>query len=263
MYQPGRGKRSRKSDAPSPGGTAQPGHALPQTPPVAAGGGFGDVPVSAADQPLLASGVRKMAKGEKLSREEQAALRRYEKQRDEKKRWAIYRSIPQKDWRLLSGKQTKQINEQAERYGLPMGGPTIDLTKLVPGLYRFLADNSRKLARDEDEDEALLAGGGGNSPALEAYRVEKAALARLDRLEREGQLIPREEARQRLGQAGAVLRTAGETLQRQYGPAAAEILFEALNDAKREIDRTFGDPADGGTSTSSNDAAADHNGDVS
>jgi hypothetical protein len=82
--------------------------------------------------------------------------------------------------------------------------------------------------------------GGGSSPALERYREERAALARLDRLEREGQLLPRDQAKESLGRIAGILRGAGDALQRQFGPAAVEILYEALTDAQREMDRSFG-----------------------
>jgi hypothetical protein len=52
-------------------------------------------------------------------------------------------------------------------------------------------------------------------------------------------------ARQALGRVAVILRGAGDTLQRQFGPAAVEILYEALDDAVREIDRSFGTPASG------------------
>jgi hypothetical protein len=170
-----------------------------------------------------------------LTREERAALARHEKAKEEKLRWQYYRSIPQKHWRAMSGRQTKVLNEQATRYGLPLGGATIDLPTLARAVHDFLADNARKLAR---EDDALLKGGGA-SPALERYREERAALARLDRLQRERELVPRQEVRVALGQIAAILRGAGETLGRQFGAAAAEVLHEALDDARKEIDRSF------------------------
>ena len=85
---------------------------------------------------------------------------------------------------------------------------------------------------------------GGSSPALERYREERAALARLDRLdrlERENVLLPRDQVREALGRIAAVLRAAGESLQRQYGGGAAELLHEAIDDAEREMKRTFGE----------------------
>ncbi|OHB79568.1 MAG: hypothetical protein A2W31_18105 [Planctomycetes bacterium RBG_16_64_10] len=42
------------------------------------------------------------------------------------------------------------------------------------------------------------------------------------------------------GRIAAVLRVAGESLQRQYGAAAGQLLYEALDDAEREIERAFG-----------------------
>ncbi|HEX8553254.1 MAG TPA: hypothetical protein VF695_00980 [Sphingomonas sp.] len=135
--------------------------------------------------------------------------------------------------------QTAGLHEQAERYGLPIGGPTIDLPKLARRLHDFLAENAAQLAKEPDE---LMVG--GSSPALERYREERAALARLDRLdrlERENVLLPRDQVREALGRIAAVLRAAGESLQRQYGGGAAELLHEAIDDAEREMKRTFGE----------------------
>ena len=73
------------------------------------------------------------------------------------------------------------------------------------------------------------------------YREERALLARLDRLERERSLLPRDEVRVTLGRICAFIRGAGETLQRRIGRDAVEILYEALDDAERDIARYFGD----------------------
>ena len=54
-------------------------------------------------------------------------------------------------------------------------------------------------------------------------------------------LLPRDEAREALGRIAAILRGAGETLQRQFGSEAAGVLIEAMDDAQREIDRCFGE----------------------
>ena len=75
--------------------------------------------------------------------------------------------------------------------------------------------------------------------ALERYRRERAALARLDRLERQRRVLPREQIREALGRVAAILRGAGEALGRQFGPGAVELLYEALDDAQREIDRSL------------------------
>ena len=127
-----------------------------------------------------------------------------------------------------------------QRYGLPFGGASIDLPAVVRALHDFLATHAVALAKDQDE---LMRGSG--SPALEEYRQERAKLARLDRLEREGQLVPRDESREALARIATILGGAGDALGRQFGPGAVELLHEALDDAQREIERVFGEGTDG------------------
>ena len=198
----------------------------------AAGSGTGSL-----DRKLATDAYRKVLAGQELTVREQTALKRFEKEKEERLRWQYYASIPQKHWREMSGRQAKIINEQALRYDIPFGGASINLPAVVRSLHDFLADNAHKLAREDDE---LLQGNG--SPALERYREERAAMARLDRLEREKQLVPRDEVREALGRIAAIIRGAGDTLQRQFGQSAADILFEALDDAAREVDRAFEGP---------------------
>lgn len=197
---------------------------------------------SRVDKDLVAGAYRKIMAGQELTGQERAALKRHEKEKEEQLRWQYYRSIPQKHWREMSGRQTKVINEQAVRYGIPFGGAKIDLAAVVRAWHDFLAENAVKLSREEDD---LLQGAA--SPALERYREERAAIARLDRLERERQLVPRDEAREALGRIASILRGAGDTLQRHFGQDAVEILYEALDDAQREINRAFGDASDADT----------------
>lgn len=197
-------------------------------------------PAAKVDADLVAKAYRKVMDRQELTKQERAALKRHEKEKEERLRWQYYAAIPQKHWRQMSGRQTKVINEQAERYEIPFGGAFINLAAVVRGLHDFLADNAVKLSRDDDP---LMQGSG--SPALERYREERAALARLDRLAREGKLIPRDETREALGRVASILRGAGDSLQRQFGAEAAEILYEALDDCGREVDRTFGVDSDG------------------
>lgn len=190
------------------------------------------------ERDTAARAYRKVMSGEKLSRAETYALRKFEKQKEESTRWQYYRSIPQKHWREMSGRQTKVLQEQAQRYGIPFDGRTIDLPAVVRALHDFFKRNAVKLSADDE----LLSG--ESSPALERYREERAALARLDRLERERVLVSRQEVREGLTRVVSVLRTAGETLQRQFGPGALEILNEALLEVEREMERSDGEPSD-------------------
>jgi hypothetical protein len=187
------------------------------------------------DKELAQKAVRKVMAGERPTAKEAAALRRHEAEQEEVRRWQYYEAIPQKHWREMSGRQTKVLNEQAERYGIPFGGRTICLPRVVKAFHDFLAKNARKLA---DEDDPLL-NSDVASPALERYREERAAMARLDRLEREGQLVARGDVREGLGRVASILRAAGDGLLQQFGRDAVELLNEALSDAEREIERLF------------------------
>ncbi len=193
-------------------------------------------PTAASDMDAVARGYRKIMDGNQsgLTKEERNALKRHEKEKEERIRWQYYNSIPQKHWRQMSGRQTKVINEQAIRYEIPFGGASINLPAVVRSLHDFLAVNKHKLSRDDDD---LM--NGAATPALERYREERAALARLDRLEREGKLVARDTIRQSLAQVASLIRAAGESLQRQFGQGAADVLNEALDDAEREIASFF------------------------
>jgi phage terminase Nu1 subunit (DNA packaging protein) len=97
--------------------------------------------------------------------------------------------------------------------------------------------------RPADGCDPLLVGG-ERSDALERYRDERAKLARLDRLERERQLIPRDEIHGLLAEVAGLLRAAGDRLQKQFGRDAQDVLDNALDDVDRLVDRLCDD--DGG-----------------
>ncbi len=115
------------------------------------------------DSDLVARAYRKVMDRQELTKPERAALKRHEREKEERLRWQYYGSIPQKHWRQMSGRQAKVINEQAERYGIPFGGPSINLPAVVRALHDFLADNAHKLAR---EDDPLMQGSGSSGRSL-------------------------------------------------------------------------------------------------
>ncbi|HUX16278.1 MAG TPA: hypothetical protein VMW52_07375 [Phycisphaerae bacterium] len=188
------------------------------------------------DQQLAAAALRKQQLGERPSRDEAAALRRVMRAREEVDRWKHYSTVPKKDYADLAGRQQKVLNEQAARYGIPIGGPTIDLVAVFHWLHDFLARNARKLTAGDDDDPMMA---GCASPWLEKYRREKTLLARLDRKRREGDLLERDTVHEALGRIASILRGAGDTLQRQFGVDAHRVLEEALDDADREIAAAF------------------------
>ena len=60
--------------------------------------------VDAMDQRQAAAAYRKLMNGEVLTQREHTALKRYEKDKEERLRWEFYASIPQKHWRRMSGR---------------------------------------------------------------------------------------------------------------------------------------------------------------
>lgn len=195
--------------------------------------------ISKLDRELAAAALRKRQQGEQPTRAEMVALRRFEAAREEQQRWEHYASIPKRHWQQLSGRQSKVLNEQAVRYGLPVGGPTIDLAAVARWLHDFLAKHARRLATLEEEADPLLAAG-GTSPALEEYRRERAKLARLERLEREGALVARDDVHAVLTELAGVLRRMGDELQRKHGAAAQRLVDETLDAFAQTVGRWLG-----------------------
>jgi len=201
-----------------------------------------ETPTEPPPPPVLASEVefrrqvaaaqRKVKSRSELTNQERAALKKFERDREEGLRWQYYGTIPAKHWKVMSGRPAQVINEQSERYGIPFGGAVIDLTKVARALHDFFAANAMKLAKPEDP---LMAG--GDSPMLEKYREEQYLMAKLKRGEMERTLIPRDETRMCMGRMATILRNCGEVLQRQFGPGALDVLNEALDDAEAEVMR--------------------------
>jgi hypothetical protein len=185
----------------------------------------------AIERQELAAAYGKLLRKETLSRREKSALSRFERDREERLRWQYYGSIPKKHWQRMSGRQVKVINEQAARYGLPISGPVIDLSKFVRAFHDFLARHAYRLSTEDDD----LLRSGGSSPALERYREEKALIARLDRLEREKELVSAKEVEQFCLWFADRIRNAAELVGRRFGDEALAIYTDALDDCHQMI----------------------------
>jgi hypothetical protein len=183
---------------------------------------------------LAQSAIAKMRAGKTPTRQEAAALKRVEREREEAARWDFYRTIPKKHWRMMSGRQEKVLNEQAERYGLPIGGAVIDLTSFVKRFHDFLAENARKLAMATGADSE------GESPSLERKRAADAQMAEMRVAAARGELVKISEIADGLGIGAAKLREAIERLEKKFGREAANIMVEALDDAERVWRETAG-----------------------
>ena len=126
------------------------------------------------DRELAARALEKRTRGEAPTTAERAALKRVEAAREEQLRWHYYRTIPQKHWKQMSGKQTKQLHAQAATYGLPFGGAVVDLPEVVQALHAFLAENAPALA--------VARGKIGMGTAAEADRERKHYQAKREKL---------------------------------------------------------------------------------
>jgi len=198
------------------------------------------------DLDLAAQAEAKRQAGQRPTRDELAAERRVAKRRDEEERWRIYRTIPKGDWAKMSGRQQKVLNEQAGRYGIPLIGKEISLPEVVFWLHQFFAENKFRFADDDAPQWA------------EELRRENTRLKRMVRKEKQGELIPRGDLREGLALMASILRRCGDTLQRQYGPEARDVLDDALNECLEEVQAAIGvsDAAEEKKTTTPGDTSA-------
>lgn len=178
--------------------------------------------VDPADRELARSALDKRRNGKRPTREEERALRRIEAAQAEAARAEAFGSITKKEWQAWSGRQQKILNEQAARYGIPIGQAIIRLPEVVLWLHDFLAENAAKLAAHEEADTS-------ERDLLQ----ERAALARLKRQEKEGQLVALPVVQETMARWAQRLRQAAELLGRRHGAEAQAILDDALDDCGR------------------------------
>lgn len=134
----------------------------------------------------------------------------------------------------------KVCGDLFDMHRLPVSGPVVDLFAVVAALRQRMHEYFA-LRREDPEDPM---GSGGDSPALERWREEKWMLARLDRQEREKTLIPRDLVREIMVLQSTIVRPALESLQRQFGPEAYDLMAGALADYLRAAGERLEPPAD-------------------
>jgi hypothetical protein len=191
------------------------------------------------DATLARAALQKQQRGERPTREERGALRRVQRSRDDELRREHFATVRKGEWQRWSGRQQKVLNEQAARYGIPIGGAEISLPDVARWLHDFLAKNAHKLAAGDADDPAMA---GVASPGLERYRLAHAERERLALARELAQTIVRRDLREGHARIASVLRKANEALLRQFGAAAQKLLNDALDDAEREVARLW--PAD-------------------
>jgi phage terminase Nu1 subunit (DNA packaging protein) len=155
---------------------------------------------------------------------------------DHEKRWTVY---SQRDLAAAVGVDQSTV-QQWVRAGFPR-------TKAGKNRFAYCIPCAvawRLEGRDVRAEAAAaldeLMAGGGDSPALERYRLAKAKHAEMDLEVRKNSLVPRDKIRNGLGRFASILRQLGERLGRRHGPEAVRSLNDTLDDCQRVVEDEFG-----------------------
>ena len=184
------------------------------------------------DRRQIRSAQERQAAGQQLSKVDANLLRRLKDLSEELMFLEKSRRIPQRIYRLLSGRHAKVLLEQATRHGLPFTGASLDLVAIIRGFHDLLSRHRHRLAA-VDTDEILMRS--GESPTLERWRLAKAKLAEIELEKKLKTIVLLDSVRDSLITMAHVLRGVGEKLQRHFGQAAADLLNEGFED----LDRTY------------------------
>jgi len=195
-------------------------------------------PSDAVDQDLALSAINKRTRGEIPTDREVRALNRLEKRQEEQRRWEYYRSIPLKHWAEMSGRPRKVLYEQAKFYGLAFGDKEINLPLVVRQLHDFLAKLSRHGGKwirgviDGDYDME-----GPQTESLDRLRTAKAEKEEFSLQVLKKKYLPVDEIQDLFAVIASGLRQTLDSLQRQFGPAAMDLVKEGIDDVERQFYR--------------------------
>lgn len=189
-----------------------------------------------SDRELARAAQAKQDAGERPSQAEMAAQRRVEKAWQEEYRWKLYRAIPAKDWRQLSGLTARQIIDQSETFSLPFRGATVDLTVLVPAIHRLLKENRSAIATNEPIEP--------KTASSERLQRAQAELKELEIEERRKLLVSTSHVHEVFGLVAGVLRMAADALRAEFGDRASGILAEAIEQGHQVLEQRLPPPDD-------------------
>lgn len=199
----------------------------------AAKGAKKPAPERLADLELAAKALAKQEANQELTVREGAALRRVSKLFAAAAMADAYRALPKKLWVKWSGRQHKQIEEQAGRHDLPLSGATINLERLAPALHELLTKRDAAGGRQKRADKAL-----------ELIRREELLLKRMERLAKQRVLLERQSVHDTFQLVAEILRKSGATLLDQFGQDAHALLDEALEESVRLVRSLSADGSD-------------------
>ncbi len=155
-------------------------------------------------------------------------------------------ALPKRKYSELSGRTSHVCNKQARRYGIPIGGPSVDLGQVLQWIHEVIKEHGGRLlsaASDSKEDDPLLSG--PSSAMLERCREEKWKMLVMEREAKEGSLLDVATIREAHVKIASILRTCGETLERQHGADAGQLLRDAIEDAGRAVEDMLSEGVNG------------------
>jgi hypothetical protein len=191
-----------------------------------------DAPLSASaalDIQLIREAQKRKAEGKLPTPQQQAAIKRADRDREERLRIEYYKTVPQKHYVRLSGRQPKVLNGQKALYGIPCSEKIVNLFELIKWFHDFLAAHGSKILKDQAD--GLLSG--PPTASLERLRLIKSKREEFAYERDKGLWRRADETQQAWAIAAASLRQTFDVLQRQSGPEALAIVMEGLADAER------------------------------
>lgn len=186
------------------------------------------VTTAAQDALLVKSASEKLSKGEKPSREEQAAVRRKERAESDDTRRSVCSAIPKAAWLEWGNITHAQLKSQIVSHGFPGNDKTIDVLEVARWLHAKLATIDPRAGSDDYKGRLLQA------------RAEKAETEVKQLRE---QLIHRREVGEFFRLVGGMYRQLSRDLQQRFGPAVADMTNERLDDIEQEVMRRLEEAA--------------------
>ena len=178
---------------------------------------------------LVAEAVRKVQAREKLTHRERAELKRAQDAKAERDFWELVKACPQRRYVQLTGRKTQQLKNAAAAWGIPCDGKVIDLGAVLTAFHDFVAAHAPKLAHGKDPHSRA-------AQLEEQGKEEDLALKRLKRQEREGELIPIDDLRQRMHWLRSQLAAVGKLLEKRHGRKTLKTYNDALVRIRRDLD---------------------------
>lgn len=169
-------------------------------------------------------------RNEPLTKRQQMDLKWWQKRQARAATEELLENLPKQMYSKLCGRQVKVINQQADRYGLPIREPSIDMYQAVKAFHDFLAKHGDRLTENDELRK-------------EKERLEIKVLERRARIldgeiqQQSSEYIKRQELRHRLAWLAARLEQLGETLGKAGGADVQGALNDFLDELALEIEQ--------------------------